>query len=630
MNKYLYEVDGIERTPINSGQFKINENLFNEAGAYFFRKELSSNIKFIGSDYRYFKQQTSVCREFEFKIYKRFKNFNELLYTGVFSLLDCSFDVDNCTVEIATTPKDQYTCLLKNWEKEFNAAQVTDTTTVWEVESQRLIQFGLGYGTTASPPVTVFSIDGSSDPADYGDVVEEFATPYLNVTPGGGNPNIDMMVYCRELVYTACVDGVPQEPNGSGWNLESGCSISANGYGFSLWWRRYDYTLDGITFDAFTSPPVTYYPYGVTQNTGGTPIVDHGLIGLYDGTLTPPNLTPPDQDIYFDLAILRDFKDVLRSNYVKGGRDFLEVGNALLQNACGSTSKEISSEFFTDSTNYVTLTDNICANLQLWTKSDVANAQNTEALATSNIQASDERITLRDYLKDTKIHFNTEWYIDPNAPDSIILEHISRTRPQLTDLDLTTLDGGKWLTNKNNYSYQNGTPPIQETWRFTTASLPDFTGLPIDYNGCGDNIISYNTSSIDTELDILIGDSEQRALEGFILVQTDSIKSTDSLAQTGILWSFYSPNMPLSISNLQDKFWKYQRKLPSGRINNITQNFISYDKLVSLNEVNFTMCNPNTFDRRKLVVTQYGNAEIVSTSYDLSNEAMTLNLNFNL
>ncbi len=629
MARYTYRVDGIERTPLNSGEFTINESLFTDGGGWFLRKELSSSIRLGGADYKYLKTQTDICRYFEFKIQKIFKLTTETIYTGRFTLLNCSFNDDLCQVTIAVETSDQYTCLLQNWDKELNVAQLTDTNTIWEVENARLIQFGLGYGTTASPPLTVFSIDGSTSPADYGDVIEEFATPYENITPFGGNPNIDMMVYCRELTYTACVNGVPQEPNGTGWTLESACSISTGGFGFSVWWRRYDYTLDGITFDAFTSPPVTYYPYGVTQDVPGTPIVDFGLIGIYDGTLTPPNLTPPNQEIWFDLAVLREFKETLRSKYVKGGRTLLDVGNALINNACGG-GYSLSSDFFSAALNPVTGTTNICANLQLWTKSDVANAQVTEADAQANLQAADKRITLREFLEDLQIHFNVEWYIDANNPKVIIFEHVSDTRPQVVDLDLTLPQYEATLKNKSSYNYTSESVPIQEQWSFITASLPDFVGFPIDYNGCGNDIVNYNTSQIDTELDILLGDEEQRSLDGFILVQPDSIKSTDSLAQDGIIWAFFAPNMPLSISNLHKLFWPYQRKLPTGKINNVTQNFVSYQKLLQLNDLVFTLCNPNSFDRRKLVQTQYGECEIVATSYNLTQETMEISLKFNL
>ncbi len=628
MSKYSYKVDGIERTPLNSGEFSIDENLFTDGGAWFLRKELSSTIRFGGADYKYFKAQTELCRFFTFEIRKRFKVTNEVIYIGRFSLLNCSFNDDLCQVTVKVETLDQYTCLLQNWDKELNVAQITDTSTIWEVENKKLIQFGIGYGTTASPPTTVFSIDGSNDPLDYGDVVEEFVTPYQNVTPGGGNPNIDMMVYCRELIYTACVDGVPQEPNGTGWVLDTACSISSGVYGYSLWWRRYDYTAF-LTFDIFTSPPILYYSYGVTQDVPGTPIVDHGLIGIYDGTLTGPNLTPPNQEIWFDLAVLRDFKQTLRSKYVKGGRTLIDVTNRLLENACGG-GYSVSSQFFTATLNPVTGTTNICKDLQLWTKSDVANAQLTESDAQNNLQASDKRLTVREEFEDLQIHFNTEWYIDPNNPKTVILEHVSDTRPQTVDLDLTVIDSGIQLKNKNSYNYTGESVPVQERWRFITASLPDFTGQPIDYNGCGNEIIDYNTSQIDTELDVLIGDSEQRALDGFILVQPDSIRSGDSLAQDGIFWAFFAPNMPLSISNLHALFWPYQRKLSRGKLNNVNQTFVSYQKLLQLNDIVFDLCNPNSFDRRKLVRTQYGDCEILKTSYNLARETMTLSLKFNL
>ncbi len=615
---YKYTVDSVERTPLNSGEFTIDESLTNEGGGYFLRKSLSSSIRFGGADYQYLKQQTDICRFFEFKIQKQFKVTLETLYTGRFTLLNCEFNDDLCQVTVSVETLDQYTCLLQNWDKSFNVAQITDTSDVFRVERVLFVEIAIGFDDGVNPPAIVATNGSETDSSNYGDFIEQFTNAYLD--PLGIPNSIDLITYCRELVYTACVNGVPQEPQGTGWTLESGCSASSNGFGYSLWWRRLDYSTS-FTLDL----PLSINDPNILSVDVVDPIPDPNEWGF----MLFNNYMPGTYGIYYNRLYLGDLSSELRSRYVKGGRDFLTVGKTLLDNAC-SGGYAISSSFFTDTLNPVTGTTNICKDLQLWTKSDAANAQLTEALAQDNIQAADKELSPREYLEDTQTHFNTEWYIDENNPKTVILEHISDTRPQVVDLDLTLPQYADTVKNKNAYRYSVESVPVQERWRFITASLPDFTGQPIDYNGCGNEIDEYSTSQIDTELDLLIGDEEQRSLDGFILVQPDSIKSSDSLAQVGIFWAFYAPNMPLSISNLHDKFWKYQRKLPSGKLNNISQTFISYQKLLEQNELVFTLCNPNSFDRRKLVRTQYGECEIVATSYNLTQETMAITLRFNL
>lgn len=623
MPSYKYFVDSIERTPINAGEIVINETLFNENGGYFLRKNLSTSIKFNAADYKYFKSQTDICRYFSFRIFKTFKApiGDVKIYEGRFTLLNCQFSDDKCEVTIDIETNDQYTCLLQNWDKQFNVAQVTDTTQIWQVDSGTLLQFGIGIGTSAAPPTFVYSNGGSSDPLQYGAVVEEFQTDWVQNV--GLTPplfvTVDFMIYCREVIYTACVAGVPQEPAGGGWTLESS-SCSANG-GFSTWWRRFDYT-SSWSFDIGGLGPANPYPYAAAQPAGDPPIPNFGYIGL--------SITPPTDgfDVYFTPPILEEKSLELRSRYVKGGRDLIEVLDRMAQDVCGA-GYTVQSDFLTEAINPVTGIDNIAANLQLWTKSDIANAQLTEADAQSNFQASDIKMTLREFLSDLNTHFNIEWWIDENAPSIIRLEHVNQSRPQIVDLDLTTLDGGKWLERQNEYRYTSENVPIEEQWRFITASLPDFVGLPINYNGCGNEVRTYNTNQIDTELAVLLGDENQRETDGFIMVQTEAITEDGSLAQNGIIWNFFSPNMPLSISSLHDKFWPYERKLPSGTINGVSRTFFTFESLSEQRTFGFRICNPNEFDRRKLVRSTYGDCDIFELSYNLVTEMMTITLRFN-
>ena len=629
MPTHKYYIDGIERTPINAGEFQITEALFTEAGAYFMRKKLSTAAKFNKKDYDFLRSRATngdLDQIFKFRIDKIFAPpiGTVTIFNGRFSLKDLAFNDDLCEVEVSMDTDDQYSCILDNWDKQYNVAQLSDLSTVYRVDSGTEVQIAVGQGTTASPPTFVFSNQGSSDPNDYGVPIEEFTKPFLNLTPGGGNPDIDLIFYCREVVYTACVAGVPQEPDGGGWTLldASGCSPIG---GFASWWRRFDYT-PFFTFDAFVNPPITFYPYGFTTDTGVPPIPDPNLsgnFGLYTGVLSPP-----DQDLFFDRATLRSVEEDTQSRYIKGARTLIDVANAMLRNICG-TGISVSSDFLTNATNPITSQPNICQNLQLWTKSDVANAQATEADALTNLQASDIKLTVRELFDDIYKHLQIRWYRDPLS-GQVIWEHITDIKPAIVDLDVTVIDGGKWVKNRNSFVYRTDQVVIEEQWRFITASLPDFVGLPITYTTNSDKIATYNTSQIDTELAVLLGDQNQRDLDGFILVQPESITETGSLAQNGIIWNFFSPNMPLSISNTHDKFWRDERRLPTGRLNGVPTTFNSSIKLTQQNAFVFRICNPESFNRRKLVLSSYGPSEIQELSYDLTNEIMTITLNFDL
>jgi hypothetical protein len=580
------------------------------------RKELSGSVKYNKQDFHYLKGITDICRHFEYRETKVFAApVGEVtIFTGRFTLLNCAFSDDKCEVVCDVEPFDNYTCLLQNWDKKFNVAQVVDLTQVWEVETGAIIEFGVGVGTIATPPTSVVSNGPQTDPLLFGDYVESIANS-SGLSLGYPSVIVDMMIYCRELVQTPCVNGVPQQPDGSGWVLDS-AFCTPNG-GYSIWARRFDYTPFG-SFDL----PIGVWDENVQVIPIAVPIPAPPPVWAYmwdDGV---------DKAIY-NIDSLVAAAVPLQSRYIKGARTLEEVTNAMLQANCGA-GQQMSSNFFTDTLNPVTGQPNVTANLQIWTKSDIANAQLTDPLAQASLQASDVKMTVRELLGDMNTHFNVNWWIDENIPNIVRIEHVSDARPQTVGFDLTVYDGGKWLINQNEYKYKSEGVPIQEQWNQITANLPDFVGLPIDYEGCGGDPIIYNTNQIDTEITVLLGDEENRGVDGFLFVQPDSLKSTDSLAEVGLLFNFFQPNMPLALTRLHDRFWKYMRKLPKGKLNNVSQTFISYERTQQQKTFSFKLCNPNDLPLQELVTTNYGDCEIVSTSYNKTHEMMTITLDFNL
>lgn len=628
MPRYKFYIDGIERTPTNVGAISINEELFTEAGAYFMRKKLSSSLQYTGKqDYQFFKSITDLCQRFTLEVKQVFASprGEEMIYKGTFTVLNLSFNDTKCIAELEPETLDQHTCILKNWDKQFNVAQITDTSVITRVETGRSIQLAVGAGTVSSPPATVYSADPTAptDPTQYGDPIESLEPQRTLIYFGGflGDVDVNYVFYCREIQTTNCINGSPQSPAGAGWTqISANCTSSG---GTSTWWRPFDYT-SLFTFDI--GAPTAVYPWSQARESPPPYSVPVPPEFEFIGTQlnTPPTV---DYDVFFEREKLEEVTILIQDLYIKGGRDFLTVAERMLQANCGS-SIGVSSDFFTADINPVTGTDNICKNLQLWTKSDVANAQISEQNAQDNIQATYVTLTLRELFQDVYTHTQCEWYILDQNPNNLIWEHITDVRDNTVGFDLTTYDGGKWVENIGTYRYGIEDVPLQEVWRFVTAENTDFIGLPIDYNGCGNEITNYNTNQIDTDLTALIGEAEQRGIDGFVLVQTDSVLESGSLAQNGILTGSFAPNMPLSISNLQDKFWRDYRKLGSGTLNGNLVIFNSRERIIE-QEITFYYCDYNALDRRKLVRSQYGDGRIIKTQYNLKDQLLTLTLRFN-
>lgn len=628
MATYKYYIDGIERSPVNTASLSIEEDLVTDAGSYFLRANLSGGLRFVGSDYKYFESISNLCKVFSLEIKKQFKQPRgfETIFKGRFTLLNMEFNSTECSVDVDVEPLDMYTCLMRALDKEFNFAEVTDSALVTEIETGRgEIQIAVGAGTIAAPPTTVYSADPTAPttPSGYGnEVIEELIDQKTLIDYGGfiGDVDVNYVFYCREIITTPCLNGTAQPPAGGGWTLLS-ANCTATG-GTSKWWRPYDYTN---LFKFNTGFPGAVYPWSVARESPppyATPVPpEFEFIG------TQVNPSSVDYDVFFEKEKLEEITELIKTLFVKGGRDFITATERMLQSFCG-TNANIISPFFTATNNPVTGTPNICKGLQLWTKSDVANAQVKQADADNNIQVTSANITVRDFFSDLNTYFNVEWYKEPTNPNALRIAHVTESRPSVVGLDLTVLDGGKWLEYNDSYRYTIETVPLQEKWKLATASLMDFVGLPIDYNDCGENVKIYNSSLIDTELAVLLGKASQRDMDGFILVQPDSLKQDSALAGVGILSGSYYPNIPLSISNLQDKFWRDDRPLPTGTMNNTFTVFDSTQKILE-QEVTVPMCDPNSFDRRKLVRTQYGEAQINKLSYNLKDETLTLTLRFN-
>lgn len=88
-----------------------------ESNQKFYRKKLSSDIKFVGQDYDYLKE-ASIDSKFVFRIEEEASG--KEMYAGTFNKAGCKFDIykRQCTPEFSVL--DKYTEILNNWENTYN------------------------------------------------------------------------------------------------------------------------------------------------------------------------------------------------------------------------------------------------------------------------------------------------------------------------------------------------------------------------------------------------------------------------------------------------------------------------------------------------------------------------------
>lgn len=115
-----------------------------ESNQKFYRKKLSSDIKFLGQDYNYLKE-TGIDSSFVFRIED---STGKEMYTGTFNKAGCKFDIykKQCTPEF--TVLDGYTELLNNWENTHNIIGLAPKITGVNAQLNPVIQSYIRGGST--------------------------------------------------------------------------------------------------------------------------------------------------------------------------------------------------------------------------------------------------------------------------------------------------------------------------------------------------------------------------------------------------------------------------------------------------------------------------------------------------
>lgn len=475
---------------------------------------------------------------------------------------------------------------------------------------------------------------------DWGFVVYE--TTIVSQDGTNGNPNSERdftitTVWFREVIWTIDVDGNSTPPN-SNYDGQTGA-------GFYEWEDVVDSMIvDGVKLHKWARRP--------EESTGGSPAK---WTAVHNGDSTFPKTWT------YDLTTLEDF-----SNEVEQCRPIKDVVDYMLNTlSCGITYR---STFFDNDVlppeapsdidaiitaasgdNYVTETASKLNHLMIAQKSDViACVSSPGAGCSSSEDAIKGMLTFNDFMDILYKMFQVYWYID--SEDYFRIEHERFFSKELGDIDLTTqlnkYNNELWEKNTKKYKYTISDLYGKERWEFMEQNYPDFLGETIDYDDILSNtrieqkVKDYNIGTVTTDM-MMIHHVERTgylpgpiSTDGFVILQCSYDGSYTCDNEVGALSGNNFPNNHLSVANLQDKYWRWNRIQEEGTLNKVDVEFNaaatpegSYRRTKEQIELQFETCTDD-FDEMKLIKTSLGNGEIASASYNLSNGIMTVILRY--
>lgn len=645
-------------------KFSEEEDL--SVGCKALRRKLTTDIVFTGADYNYFlaieRNPKRRCEEIYIRREWWCRGGWQTVWEGVFSTGAGEWDFDNCTFTVRPDPFDAYTCIMRAANQKINVLGVQPVPSTASIPLD--IEFGFSYswhaasGTGPVPYATQAGmVDGSNSgingwglAASYyiGNINQTFASnpPPVPLTtldctgemdgfegstlatdimqglldeigPFIGTTEIDFAIYrhiwWRERAVTLCNFGVPSPPFGTGWTLVTdNCGVD----GTALYGR---------------TPSVTY--------TGG----NAGATGIISPSppIDPCSFYVAAGAFGFDNRPMFVCFDVNGADPVEfnRGRLLQEVANFMLaQTGCNIT-KFVSDLLewdppgdapgYSPGVNYVNGSPN--------QYNAIVILQNSDAIdpAASN-PATIGELTLKEFFSMLAIGPRIFWALDDDG--NIRLEHWTFWTTPI-GLDLAAIPD-KDKSEPLSYTHMKLEIPRFERPKWANARERDFVGTDVEYFGpcvnADADVKEYNAAPFMTDIKFIISDPDAINKVGFTLLATTFDGSSyNTISDVGALSGDVVPNAPLSWANLEDVFWRNDRLLPSGRMNEVDTVFDGFQPNIEQRNVTVKMCCDyltfNSVDRvaSKLAGVLGLNAGFVrKAEFDETTEAVTLTLRY--
>jgi hypothetical protein len=551
----------------------------------FFRKNLEGAFVLDGEDFDWFNEirQDAVSSSYYryVKVSEKKDGVWEEVWRGFLSVSNGKWDLDKCSVEVSNLLVwDKYTAVLENIEREKNFFISNAGSIYYSIDEYE-------YDTVIiTESETVSGANVSLGSPSGGELLYGFKYVLFKKTQEVVNAGALNATYSTTYEYRRDYINQVNDP-GPDWEKASAEPI----YGTNdvYHWVRYYRGNDSPTFNCNV--------YGIQF---------YGLndeLGIEEGVCTMVHT--PVEEVENDRARL-----------------FSEICLMLTYDLLESGAPYVKSSFFNDSNNPVTGEENELNAMWLVQMSDMKETSDPATRAF---------VTIKD-LETWLSFFKVGWYIDSDG--FFRMEHqkyfdngLTYSTPEVGVDLLETPEILLQAKSKNKFKFNNSLPRIIEVV-LQDAGGDDFYGTPIIYIGNmanwqeeSKNVISINN----LVTDINLAATQDTSKDGFLLAAT---KLEDGkfnvIRDTGILTNGLVYNEPLSVSAIQDAFWRWGANAPIGIINKVKEDFDDYEKRFVQEEITVAWCDD--FDPYKRVRTEYGLGRVESASCTLKDKKLTLSL----
>ena len=570
LNKFRFTADPsgtpVTLSPVNDG-LKKTWNLQDDGVSY--RVALDTELLFKGADYTYFKDilDAGTPCSVEIEIEQFCTNAWEPFFSGKITPTEGKYDLDKCEASFKILPNDVYECAKNEFAKEQN----------WLLFGSRKNLESL-YGTIET---TVCSYDGLV-------VIPNVQLLFLRDCFSGAGPH--------DVQFDPTPDPTTAWTPVAHSQIFTGNTVGVDDVQIDTTWKR-----EAVTQ---VSPPPGYGWINIGGDDWVRPIsiisstqAFTELTASYDATMTDPDTVSGG----------RLLADMIEDAVTETGCDIDEVrSNFLNINPDGTRPTNTAYDYALD-------VEGVFQNVLIFQKSDIVNPDATNDATRLPLTMNDMLTALRDSL-------NVYWAIvDVSGSNVLRIEHLSYFEGS-AGLDLTTLDGGKYIRGLNRFETEGDIPNFE---RFAYQESYNATFLPqrIGYNCPTGAEIDRQLAQMNADFGGLY-DNANAGLIGFVFVCVYPITGDDYLLDTldGIA------NGAMQWKRLFNNLWIYGRYSDLATTTaggTFTVATVKKRKAQAAISIPFSC---DTFEPSETVQTALGLGMVKSAEQDTKTGLLTLNL----
>lgn len=544
----------------------------------FLRRRLDTTLIFKGADFDrlYQIELSGTCDKYDVEI--RYDTGDFYKAELKFRTSNTDWDLTLCKVQVKLEPKDEYTCLIDEWEKERNIFSIIPLNT----KTVKTYQGNIEESICTENPCTLLQctvpydcFPGGADAGGWNYVEHQVIT---NI---GGNYR-RVTRWKREYIVVDCTGGIPNEPPGDGWILvDDNCPVSA----------KYARKL-ATTYNQANSFSID--PSGTPEEVWYSQFWDIAGLGQTEQVESISN-------------------GILLTDILSGFNPCTELtlrSNLLGINAQGAD--PATSPY----------TSNKTKNIVVFQKSDIKRYWAYQ-------DATKGMISFKKLCEVLAGLFKIEIRIQ-NA--DLRIEHHTYFN-EVNGTDLTSPTYINFIDGFSKYQYDGANSPRAERWKYYEDVSRDFEGFPVYYDcptlaDTEEKVISFER--INNDIAHIILNNQDISNDGFCFVETTIIDGDYYMVSRYIypLTSQVYINGGYAITSLIDNYHRWERPFLTGTLNGTVEAFdsaIRRRKQVELN-VKINAQGYKNFNAEELVKSQLGWGKVESIAWSAKSCKLTLTL----